>query len=235
MPYYLSLCLASPLIIFLLIQHRTPSEQPPHQEPSASSGGGCCSLLPTQKPWSNDFGLRALCPPPPPCSVALNPTHWSLCQHDETIPHSLFVCTAAQSCEKKGSHLTFCSGKGKILPKDISQSIKKRKFCFLQTLIFCFLQNLIWKHEEKFVVHRVFTCPSNNNCRWNCVQQWHCFLSISMRWKCLLIPIRHVSMLISWCVSRLYLSVWQICEMLYGNIWFILLEMLPNEKSNQSH
>lgn len=131
---------------------------------------------------------------------------------------ALFFCTAAQSYEGKGSHLTFCSGKGKILLKDILHSIKKK-----ENPASCrhwFGQNLTSKHEEKFVVQNGFTCPSNNNRRWNCVRQWHYFLSISMRWKCLLMPILYVSMLISWCVSRLYPSVWQICEMLYGNIWF---------------
>lgn len=94
-PYFLSLCLSLPLIILLLVQHRTPSEQPLISSPQPPLEEDVIPRYLHRDPGATDVGLRALCPLSPPHSLALSPTHWSLCQHAELIPHSLLrnICT----------------------------------------------------------------------------------------------------------------------------------------------
>lgn len=76
-PYYLSLYLTPLLIILLLVQYKTSSEQPliGSPQPPLEEDVVLCYLH--RDPGANNFGLRALCSLSPPHSVPLSPTHWS--------------------------------------------------------------------------------------------------------------------------------------------------------------
>lgn len=121
------------------------------QGPSTTSGRGCLSLLPAERVGTTSFGFRPMYPPLLLSSAVLSlNTLESVSQHTRLIPHSLrniFTLFSAQpppSYVGKGSHLTFCFEKGKVLLKGILHSIKKRKIYLLETLVWVELDIKTW-------------------------------------------------------------------------------------------